>query len=46
MLREMAAFVWNGHRLWLIPIVLLLLLVSVLVVTGALGSYSPFLYPL
>jgi hypothetical protein len=46
MLREIAVFLWKGHRAWLIPIVLIVLLVGVLAAYGVLSGYSPFLYPL
>ncbi len=44
--RDVAAFVTSGRRLWLLPIVLLLLLVSALAAVGALTPYAAFLYPL
>lgn len=45
-LRDVGRFLTTGRRLWLIPIVLLLLLVSMLAAVGALAPYSAFLYPL
>ena len=43
---ELARFVGTGRRLWLVPIVIVLLLVSLLAAVGALAPYSAFLYPL
>ena len=45
-LREVFRFVLSGRRLWMLPIVLVLLLVSVLAAVGALAPYAAFLYPL
>jgi hypothetical protein len=42
---DLFRFVFAG-RLWLLPIVLVLLAVSVLAAVGALAPYSAFLYPL
>jgi hypothetical protein len=39
-------FVTTGRRLWLLPVLGLLLLVSLLAVVGALAPYAAFLYPL
>ncbi len=44
--REVAAYVFAGKRLWLVPLVLLLILVALLAATGALAPYASFLYPL
>jgi hypothetical protein len=43
---DLFRFVFSGRRLWLLPIALVLLVVSVLAATGALAPYSVFLYPL
>jgi hypothetical protein len=45
-LGDIFRFVFSGRRLWLLPIVLVLLLVSLLAAVGALAPYSAFLYPL
>jgi len=45
-LTDVLRFVLSGRRLWLLPIVLVLLVVSVLAAVGALAPYSVFLYPL
>lgn len=44
--RSVLAFTTSGGRLWLIPILVLLLLVSILALVGALAPYAAFLYPL
>jgi hypothetical protein len=44
--KDVLRFVFSGRRLWLLPIVLVLALVSVLAAVGALAPYSAFLYPL
>ena len=44
--RELLRFVFSGKRLWMVPILLVLLVVTVLAATGALAPYSVFLYPL
>lgn len=43
---NLVRFVFSGRRLWLLPIVLVLLVVSALAAVGALAPYSAFLYPL
>lgn len=43
---DLVRFVFSGRRLWLLPIGLVLLVVSVLAALGALAPYSAFLYPL
>jgi Family of unknown function (DUF5989) len=45
-LTDLLRFVFSGRRLWLLPIVLVLLVVSTLAAVGALAPYSAFLYPL
>lgn len=45
-LRDLVAFVFSGNRLWLVPILLLLALISLLAAVGALTPYAAFLYPL
>jgi hypothetical protein len=45
-LTDLLRFVFTGRRLWLLPIALVILLVSVLAATGALAPYAAFLYPL
>ena len=44
--RELGRFLWTRDRLWLLPIVLLVLVVAVLLVAEASSPYSLFLYPL
>jgi hypothetical protein len=45
-LRDVFRFVFSGRRLWLLPIVFALLLVTLLAAAGALTPYAAFLYPL
>ncbi len=45
-LADVLRFVLSGRRLWLLPIAILLILISVLAAVGALAPYSAFLYPL
>ena len=45
-LKDLLGFVFSGRRLWLLPILLVLLLVSALAAVGALAPYAAFLYPL
>ncbi len=45
-LKDLFRFVLSGRRLWMLPIVLVLLLVSLLAAVGALAPYAAFLYPL
>ena len=45
-LSDVFRFVFSGRRLWLLPIVVVLFLVSLLAALGALAPYSAFLYPL
>ena len=45
-LRTLIAFATSGQRLWMLPVVALLLLVSILALVGALTPYAAFLYPL
>lgn len=44
--RSVLSFATTGRRLWLLPILGLLLLVSILAMVGALAPYAAFLYPL
>jgi hypothetical protein len=44
--KDLLRFVFSGKRLWLLPIFLVLLVVSIMAATGALAPYSVFLYPL
>jgi hypothetical protein len=44
--KDVLRFVFSGRRLWLLPIVIILVVVSVMAATGALAPYSVFLYPL
>jgi len=44
--KDLVRFVFSGRRLWLLPILLVLLVVTVMAATGALAPYSLFLYPL
>ncbi len=44
--KDLLRFVFSGRRLWMLPIFLVLLVVSILAATGALAPYSVFLYPL
>jgi hypothetical protein len=46
LLRDVLRFAFSGRRLWLLPIVFALLLVTLLAATGALAPYAAFLYPL
>jgi hypothetical protein len=43
---DVLCFVFSGRRLWLLPIAIILILISVLAAVGALAPYSAFLYPL
>lgn len=43
---DLLRFVFSGRRIWLLPIVLVLFVVSILAATGALAPYAAFLYPL
>ncbi|AKT42585.1 DUF5989 family protein [Chondromyces crocatus] len=45
-LADVLRFVFSGRRLWMLPIVLVLLVVSLLAAVGALAPYAAFLYPL
>jgi hypothetical protein len=38
--------VFSGRRIWLLPILLVLFVVSILAAVGALTPYAFFLYPL
>jgi hypothetical protein len=42
--RELFSFATSGRRLWLLPIILLLVVVSVLAAVGALLPYGFFMY--
>jgi hypothetical protein len=44
--RDLLGFVFSGKRLWLLPILILLILISLLTAFGALAPYAPLLYPL
>ena len=44
--KDLLRFVFSGRRLWMLPIFLVLLVVSIMAATGALAPYSLFLYPL
>jgi len=43
---DLLRFVFSGRRLWMLPIAIVLILVSLLAAVGALAPYSAFLYPL
>lgn len=45
-LRDLLAFSSTRRRLWLLPLLLVLLLVTLLAAVGALTPYAAFLYPL
>lgn len=45
-LRSVFVFVLTPDRLWLLPIVLILLVIALLASVGALTPYLAFLYPL
>lgn len=45
-LRNIFRFAFSGGRLWLLPILLILIIISVLAAVGALTPYAAFLYPL
>ena len=44
--RELLAFATSGSRVWMLPILALLVLVSILALAGALAPFAAFLYPL
>jgi hypothetical protein len=44
--RDLVRFVFSGKRLWLVPLLLLLAVISLLAAVGALTPYAAFLYPL
>jgi hypothetical protein len=44
--RELLAFATSGGRVWMLPILALLVLVSILALAGALAPFAAFLYPL
>jgi hypothetical protein len=46
LLTDLFRFAFSGKRLWLLPIALVLIVVSLLAAVGALAPYSAFLYPL
>jgi hypothetical protein len=43
--REIGAYIWEGKKFWLIPILAALLLVGALVVVSETSPLSPFIYP-
>lgn len=43
--RSLISFLFAG-RLWLVPVVVLLILISLLAAFGGLAPYASFLYPL
>jgi len=43
---DLFRFAFSGKRLWLLPMALIMLIVSLLAAAGALAPYSAFLYPL
>lgn len=45
LIREIAAFVWEGRQFWLVPIIAALLLVGGLVLVSQTSPLSPFIYP-
>jgi hypothetical protein len=45
-LRNIFGFAFSGGRLWLLPILLILIVIAVLAAVGALTPYAAFLYPL
>lgn len=44
-IKEFGAFVWEGRKFWIIPILAALLLVGGLVVVSETSPLSPFIYP-
>lgn len=44
--RSVYDFTVRGRRLWMVPLILVLLVVSLLAAVGALAPYTAFLYPL
>lgn len=45
LVREFGAYIWEGRKFWILPIVAALLLVGGLVVVSELSPLSPFIYP-
>ncbi len=45
LLREFLAYLWEGRKFWLVPIVLALLLVGALIIVSETSPLSPFIYP-
>lgn len=45
-LRNLLRFVFSGGRLWMLPILVILVIISVLAAVGALTPYAALLYPL
>ncbi len=43
---ELIAFLWKRKRWWLIPMIIALLIFGVLIILGATGVLSPFIYSL
>ena len=44
--KEFGAYLWEGKKFWLVPIVAALLLVGGLVIVSEMSPLSPFIYPL
>lgn len=45
-LRELAGFLRSNRKLWLTPVVILLVLIGVLVVAAETSAVAPFIYTL
>lgn len=45
LVREFGAFIWEGRKFWVLPIIAALLLVGALVVVSEASPLSPFIYP-
>jgi hypothetical protein len=44
-LKEFGAYLWEGKKFWLLPIIAALLIVGGLVVVSEMSPLSPFIYP-
>lgn len=45
LLKEFGAYLWDGKKFWLLPIIAALLIVGALVVVSEMSPLSPFIYP-
>jgi len=46
LLKDLWAFMKEGKKWWLLPIIILLILIGVLIVFGQSSALSPFIYAL